>query len=124
MKLFQCHRSIRSFTTAWRNVPLALRYRTLTLISGLSHWALSARLSPFNAGFSSETLPNFSTHSALACDGGLRIAGPANSSFPSRSRASNPQAMPLSSVLGAQKDEFPFDAQTAIALSQPIQAEF
>ena len=55
----------------------------LTLISGFSHCALFARRKPFNAGFSIDMAANLSAHSALACDGGRNIAGPANSNSPS-----------------------------------------
>jgi len=68
---------------------LGLEMQSLTLTSGFSHCALLARLSPFNAGFSIAIAANFMAHSALAWDGGLMIAGPANSGSPSCSRASN-----------------------------------
>src|SRR5690349_10395544 len=68
-------------------VPLALRCRALTRISGLSHCAVLARLSRFKGAFSIDIAANFSAHSALACDGGRHIAGPTNSSSPPLSRA-------------------------------------
>jgi hypothetical protein len=40
------------------------------------NWALLARFSDGNAGFSINIVANFLAHSALAYDGGLRIAGP------------------------------------------------
>jgi hypothetical protein len=39
---------------------------------------LLARRKPFNAGFSIDIAANLSAHSALALDGGRKIAGPAS----------------------------------------------
>jgi hypothetical protein len=66
---------------------LGLQVNELTLISGFMNWALLARFSDGNAGFSINIVANFLAHSALAYDGGLRIAGPANSSSPPRTLA-------------------------------------
>ena len=56
------------------------------------------RLSPLNAGLSADIAVNLSAHSALVCDGVRRIASPANSSSPFRSRARSAHGMPLSST--------------------------
>jgi hypothetical protein len=59
---------------------LGLEVLNPDLISGFSHCALLTLLSPFIAAMAIAS--NFSAHSALACDGGLMIAGPANCGSP------------------------------------------
>jgi hypothetical protein len=83
-------------------VPFALRYRALTLISGFSHRALFALLSPFNAGFSIDIAANFSAPSGLARDSGRKDSRSGKFQLTILLSRQECQGMPLSpiSVLG------------------------
>ena len=95
------------FTVACRSTPLAFRCFTLTRSSGRSHCAVPC-LNPRTGGLATANAAIRSLQAALSACGGFNIAGPANSSRPSRSDASSAQGTPSEFSLGAEQDELAF----------------
>ncbi len=91
------------FTVVWRSTPLALKCFTRTRSSGRSHLAEPC-LNPRTGGLAIANAAIRSRQASLSACGGFNIAGPANSSSPSCSRASRVHDAAVVG-LGFEKDE-------------------